>query len=67
MLLIGAAACGIAFWRGTEEKEITEENIQSEIESVAIRWGMEIEWSFKKEEWEIYATSSAMCKIFIPE
>lgn len=47
--------------------EITEENIQSEIESVAIRWGMEIEWSFKKEEWEIYATSSAMCKIFIPE
>jgi len=46
--------------------EITEENIQSEIESAAIRWGMEFEWSFKKEEWELYATSSAMCKVFIP-
>lgn len=47
--------------------EITEENIESEINMVAIRWGMEIEWSFKKEEWEIFATSSAGCKVFIPE
>lgn len=47
--------------------EITEENIDKEIESVAIRWGMQIEWGFKKEEWELFATSSAGCKIFIPD
>ena len=34
---------------------------------VAIRWGMEIEWSFKKEEWELFATSNAGCKVFIPD
>lgn len=47
-------------------EDITEDNIQQEINIVAIRWGMEIEWSFKKEEWELFATSSAMCKVFIP-
>ena len=47
-------------------EDITEENIQQEINIVAIRWGMEIEWGFKKEEWELFATSSAMCKVFIP-
>lgn len=47
--------------------DITEDNIESEINMVAIRWGMEIEWSFKKEEWELFATSNAGCKVFIPE
>lgn len=47
--------------------EITEENIDKEIESVAIRWGMQIEWGFKKEEWELFATSSAGCKVYIPD
>ena len=47
--------------------DITEENIQGEIDSSAIHWGMEIEWSFKKEEWELFATSSAGCRIYIPE
>lgn len=47
-------------------EDITEENIQQEINIVAIRWGMDIEWSFKKEQWELFATSSAMCKVFIP-
>ena len=64
-----------AAWRGRihqqnnhlAPKEITEDNIQQEINVVAIRWGMEIEWSFKKEEWELFATSNAMCKVFIPE
>lgn len=47
--------------------EITADNIDKEIESVAIRWGMQIEWGFKKEEWEIFATSSAVCRVCIPE
>lgn len=47
-------------------RDITEDNIQEVINIVAIRWGMEIEWSFKKEEWELFATSNAMCKVFIP-
>ena len=47
--------------------DITEDNIDSEINMVAIRWGMEIEWSFKKEEWELFATSNAGCKVFIPD
>lgn len=47
--------------------EITEENIDSEIESVAIRWGIQIERGFKKEEWESFATTSAACKVFIPD
>jgi hypothetical protein len=47
--------------------EITEENIDAEIESVAIRWGMQIEWGFKKEEWELFATSNAGCRIYIPD
>lgn len=46
--------------------DITEDNIESEINMVAIRWGMEMEWSFKKEEWELFATSNAGCKVFIP-
>lgn len=47
--------------------EITEENIQDEIELVAIRWGLEIEMSFKKEQWELYSATDALCKVFIPE
>lgn len=47
-------------------EEITADNIDKEIESVAIRWGMQIEWGFKKEEWEIFATSSAVCRVCIP-
>lgn len=48
-------------------EEITNENIDNEIESVAIRWGMQIEWGFKKEEWELFATGSAACRVFIPD
>ena len=47
-------------------EDITEENIQQEINIVAIRWGMDIEWSFKQDQWELFATGSAMCKVFIP-
>lgn len=62
-------------WRGKinqqnkhlDPDEITEKNIQHVIETIAIRWGMEIEWGFKAEEWELFATSSAMCKVSIPD
>jgi len=47
--------------------EITADNIDKEIESVAIRWGMQIELGFKKDEWEIFATSSAVCRVCIPK
>lgn len=47
--------------------EITEDNIQNEIELVAIRWGIEIEMSFKKDQWELYSTTDAVCKVYIPE
>lgn len=48
-------------------EEITAETIDGEIESVAIRWGMQIELGFKKEEWELFAMSSAGCRVFIPD
>ncbi len=47
--------------------EIVEENIDEEIKSVAIRWGMQIELGFKKEEWELFSVTSAACKVYIPE
>ena len=48
-------------------EEITEDNIDREIESVAIHWGMQIELGFKKENWEIFSTTSAACKVYIPD
>ena len=48
-------------------EEITEDNIDHEIESVAMRWGMQIELGFKKEEWDLFATTIAACKVYIPD
>lgn len=46
--------------------ELTEENIQKEIDSTGIRWGMEIMKSFQKLEWLPIALNSKICKIYIP-
>lgn len=46
--------------------EITEMNIQNEIEVVGVHWGIEIEKRFQKLEWIPIAMNSGMCKIFIP-
>lgn len=47
-------------------EEITEENIQEEINLVGIRWGMEIQSRYEKLEWIKTAMSSNICKVFIP-
>lgn len=46
--------------------ELTEDNIQKEIDIVGIRFGMEIMKKFQKLEWAPIAFNSGICKIFIP-
>lgn len=46
--------------------ELTEDNIQKEIDSVGIRWGMEIMKTFQKLEWLPIALNSEICNIYIP-
>lgn len=46
--------------------EISNENIQNEIDIVGIHWGIEIEKRFKKLEWIPIAMNSGMCKVYIP-
>ena len=46
--------------------ELTEDNIQKEIDSVGIRWGMEIMKSFQKLEWLPIALNSEIYNIYIP-
>lgn len=46
--------------------ELTEDNIQKEIDSVGIRWGMEIMKFFQKLEWLPIALNSEICNIYIP-
>ena len=48
------------------EEEITEDNIQKEIDEVAIRWGMELTERFQKLDWVPIAMDSEICKIYIP-
>ena len=45
--------------------ELTEENIQNEIDSVGTLWGMEIMKRYQKLEWASLAMNSATCKIYI--
>lgn len=47
-------------------EELTEDNIQKEIDSVGIRWGMEIMKTFQKLEWLPIALNSEICNIYIP-
>ena len=47
--------------------EITEENIQSEIKSVGIHWGMELMKRFQKLEWLPIALNSEICEVCIPK
>ena len=46
--------------------ELTDDNIQKEIDSVGTRWGMEIMKSFQKLEWLPIALNSEICNIYIP-
>lgn len=47
--------------------EITEDNIQKEIESIGALWGVEIMKNYQKLEWLPIALNSEICKIYIPE
>lgn len=46
--------------------ELTEENIQKEIDTVGTCWGMEITKRFEKLEWISIAMNSEICEIYIP-
>ncbi|MNN94432.1 hypothetical protein D3C81_2130510 [compost metagenome] len=46
--------------------ELTEENIQKEIDSVGTSWGIEIMRKFQKMEWVQIAMNSEICEIYIP-
>lgn len=46
--------------------ELTEDNIQKEIDSVGTCWGMEIMKTYQKFEWLPIALNSEICKIYIP-
>lgn len=47
--------------------ELTEDSIQKEIDSVGMRWGMEIMKRFQKFEWLPIALNSEICNIYIPD
>lgn len=46
--------------------ELTEDNIQKEIDTVGIRWGMEIMKKLQKNEWLPIALNGEICEISIP-
>ena len=46
-------------------EEITGDNIDKEINSVATRWGMQIEKGFQKLEWLPIAMNTGMCRVYI--
>jgi len=46
-------------------EELTEENIDKEIESVGFRWGMDILKRYQRLDWLTIATNSGLCKIYI--
>ena len=46
--------------------ELTEENIQTEIDKIGTDWGIEITKKLQKFEWLPIALNSEICKIYIP-
>ncbi len=48
-------------------EDITEENIENEINAVGVHWGMDIMKRFQKLEWVPIAMNSGMCRVTIPE
>ena len=52
---------------GTQDFELTEDNIQSEIDSIGIRMGIQIMGKYQKFEWAQMATNSKICKVYIPQ
>lgn len=48
------------------EEELTEENIQQEIDNVGTCWGIEIMKKYQKLEWISIALNGEICRIYIP-
>lgn len=48
------------------ENELTEDNIQKAIDSVAICWGIELTQKYQKFEWLSIALNSQICRVYIP-
>ena len=47
-------------------EELTIDNIDKEIESVGIRWGMDIENRCETSKWSFFAVTGAICEVYIP-
>ena len=47
-------------------EEITEETIETEINEVGVRWGMDIMRRLQKLEWIPIAMDTGVCKVYIP-
>lgn len=47
--------------------ELTEDNIQSEIDSMGTRMGVQIMSQYQKFEWIQMAMNSEICKVYIPQ
>ena len=47
--------------------EITEDNIEKEIENVGTLWGMDIEKRYNTFKWIFLAMNEAMCEVSIPQ
>ena len=59
-------------WRHTNNNnaqsfELTEDNIQSEIDSMGTRMGVQIMSQYQKFEWIQMAINSEICKVYIPQ
>lgn len=50
-----------------EVDDITEENIQNEIDKAGTRWGMELLKKNQKLDWLPIAMNSGLCKVYIPK
>lgn len=48
-------------------EDITEKNIQNEIDTAGIHWGIQIERSLQKLEWIPIAMDTGLCKVYIPD
>ena len=51
----------------TQSIELTEDNIQNEIDSIGTRMGIQIMGQYQKLEWVQMAMSSEICKVYIPQ
>ncbi len=52
--------------RHLSSEEITEDNIDKEIENVGRLWGMDIEKKYNTLNWIYLATNGAICNVYIP-